>query len=29
MNDEYMTADEHGDNWRLWLGEFVHSADSV
>ncbi len=21
MNDEYMTAEEHGDNWRLWLGD--------
>ncbi len=21
MNDEYMTAQEHGDNWQLWLGD--------
>ncbi len=21
MNDDYMTAEEHGDNWRLWLGD--------
>lgn len=21
MNDEYMTAEEHGDTWQLWLGD--------
>ena len=21
MNDDYMTAEEHGDTWRLWLGD--------